>query len=115
MAIFFKSESLLGFYQLFKGYASTYNVEILNSFNLELQLKGAESPIKSKIIDLLTQVKRFKLMPALILVFKNVESEDKTKYDTFYSNSKAEMIINNSDTDIVFQSIYTTIVSNIQK
>ena len=54
-------------------------------------------------------------MPALILVFKNVESEDKTKYDTFYSNSKAEMIINNSDTDIVFQSIYTTIVSNIQK
>ena len=30
----------------FKGFASTYNVEILNSFNTELQLKDAESAIK---------------------------------------------------------------------
>ena len=30
--------------------ASTYNVEILNSFNLELQLRDTESAIKSKLI-----------------------------------------------------------------
>ena len=46
----------------FKGYASTYNLEILNSFNPELQ-----------------------------------------------------QIINESDIDDVFQSIYTTIITNIQK
>ena len=43
----------------FKVYASIYNVEILNSFNPELQLKDTESTIKSKQIELLTQLKDF--------------------------------------------------------
>ena len=30
----------------FKGFASTYNVEIINYFNHELQLKDTESGIK---------------------------------------------------------------------
>ena len=34
---------------------------------------------------------------------------------SFYSILKAEIIINENDTDDVFQSIYATIVSNIQK
>ena len=37
----------------FKAFASSYNVEILNSFNPELKLKDSESSIKSKLIDLL--------------------------------------------------------------
>ena len=50
------------------------------------------------------------------LVFKNIESEGyETKYGNFYSSSKAEIIINESDIDDVFQSIYTTIITNIQK
>ena len=53
-------------------------------------------------------------MATLVLVFKKIESDDKTKYDTFYSNSKAEIIINESDIDNAFESIYTTITSNIQ-
>ena len=48
-------------------------------------------------------------------MFKNIESEHKTKYDSFYSNSKAEIIINESDIDGIFKSIYSTIISNIQK
>ena len=32
-----------------------------------------------------------------------------------YSHSKAETIISESDINDVFQSIYTTIISNIQK
>ena len=45
----------------FKGYASTYNVElihfelILNSSDPLVQLKYTESAIKSKLIELLTQ------------------------------------------------------------
>ena len=54
-------------------------------------------------------------MVILVLVLKNIESEDKTKYDTFYSDSKAEIIINESDIDDVFESTYTTVISNIQK
>ena len=33
----------------FKGYVYTYNVEILNSFNPELQLKNTESGIENKL------------------------------------------------------------------
>ena len=33
----------------------------------------------------------------------------------FYSSSKAEKVINESDIDDLFQSVYTTIISNIQK
>ena len=44
-----------------------------------------------------------------------IESDDKTKYDTFYSNTKAETIITKKDIDNIFESIYTTIISNIQK
>ena len=33
----------------FKGYASSFNVEILNTFNPQLQLKDTESAIKNKI------------------------------------------------------------------
>ena len=61
-----------------------------------------------------TQLKGFKFVITLVLVFKKIESEDKTKHDNFYSSSKAEIIINESKTDDVFQSIYTTIITNIQ-
>ena len=50
-----------------------------------------------------------------MLVYKRVETEDKTKYSTFYSHSKAETIIIESDINDVFKSIYTTVISNIQK
>ena len=69
----------------FKGYANTYNVEILNSFNPELQLKDAESPIKVKLIELLTQLKGFKFV-TLVLVFKKIKNKNKTRFDNFYSS-----------------------------
>ena len=46
----------------FKGFASTYNVGIPNSFNPELQLKYTESAIRSKLIELLTQLKGFRFV-----------------------------------------------------
>ena len=54
-------------------------------------------------------------MTTLVLQFEKIKSNDKTKYDAFYSNSKAETIINESDIDDVFESICTTIKSNMQK
>ena len=54
-------------------------------------------------------------MTTLVLVFKKMESEDKTKYDNFCLSSKAEIIINEKDTENVFKSIYITIMTNIQK
>ena len=62
----------------------------------------------------MTQLKDFKFVTTLVLVFKKIESDDKTKYETFYSNLKAEIIINKSDIDEVFQSICTTVMTSIQ-
>ena len=55
-------------------------------------------------------------MTTLVLVFKKIEKEDKTKYYNFQSSSKAEMIINESNIDDVLKSFtITTIIKNIQK
>ena len=58
--------------------------------------------MKSKLTDLLTQLKGFRFVTTLVLVFKKIENEVKTKYDNFYSSSKAKLIINESDIDVVF-------------
>ena len=63
----------------------------------------------------MTRLKGFKFVTTSALVFKKIESEDKIKYDTFYSNSDAELIINESDIDDVFQSIYSKKISKMQK
>ena len=42
-------------------------------------------------------------MTTIVLEVKKIESEDKAKYDNFYSSSKAEIIINESDIAEVFQ------------
>ena len=54
-------------------------------------------------------------MTALILEFKKIQSNDKTLYRTFYSKSKADTIVNEGCINDVFESIYSTIILNIQK
>ena len=54
-------------------------------------------------------------MTTLVVAFKKIESEDKTRHDNFYSSSKAERVINESDIVDVFQSIYAAIITYIQK
>ena len=71
--------------------------------------------MKNKLKKLLSKFRGFKLVKTLILVFIKIESKDNTKYDNFYSTSKAEIIINESDIDDVFESIYSTVILNIQK
>ena len=87
----------------------------MNSFNLELQLKNNESANKNKLIDFLSELKGLKFVITLVLDFKKIPSDDKTLYSRFYLNSKAEKNINESDINDVFKSIYTTVLSNIQK
>ena len=60
------------------------NIEILHPFNPELQLQDTESAFKSKLIELLTQLKGFKFVTTFVLAFEKIESEDKTKYYSFY-------------------------------
>ena len=64
---------------------------------------------------MLSELKGFKFVTALVLEFKTIQSDDKTLYSTLYLNSKAETIINESYIDNEFKSIYSTIISNIHK
>ena len=87
---------------------------LLKVLQVLTMLKDMESAVKSTLIELLTQLRDSKFMTTLVLVFKKIESEDKTKSDNSYSNSKAEIIINENGIDDLFQSIHTTIITNIQ-
>ena len=98
----------------FKGFASTYDVEILNSFNPELQLKDTESAIKSKPKKLLSELRGFKFVTTLVLVIEKIERKYKTKYDNFYSNSKPEVIINESDIDALMMCLNQSILQLYQ-
>ena len=70
------------------------NVENLNTFNPELQLKHTEFAFKNKLKILFTDLRGFKFVAILAFVLKKIESEDKTKFDTSYSYSKVKTIIN---------------------
>ena len=72
----------------FKDYVSFHNVETLNTFNPEIQLKDTDLQLKTNWKSILTQLKAFKFVTTLVLAFKKIESDDKTKYDTFYFHSK---------------------------
>ena len=52
-------------------------------------------------------------MTTIVSVFKKIENEDKTKFDSFYVSSKAEIIISESDIYGVVQSVYTTVITKI--
>ena len=63
----------------------------------------------------MSKLKEFKFEAILVLEFKKIENDDETKFTTFYFNAKAQTIINECDIDDIFESIYITIISNIQK
>ena len=58
---------------------------------------------------LLSQLRRFKFVTTLVLVFKRIKSKDKTKFDNFYSTSNAEIIISESDIESDNYNKYTKI------
>ena len=45
------------------------------------------------LIDLLTQLKSFKFETTLFLVFKKIESDDKTEYDTFHTKKQKQLLM----------------------
>ena len=92
----------------------SYHLGILSSLNPEIQLKDTKSAVKNKPKDLLTQLKSFIFLTALVLVFKKNRKLCKTKYDIFYSHTKAKAIINESEISGVFESFYTKVIPKKQ-
>ena len=65
----------------------------VKAFNPELQLKDTESAIKNKLIDFLTQLNCFKFVTTLAIVFKKIESDDKTKQGLFIQHQKQKQLL----------------------
>lgn len=53
----------------YKCYASSYNVNILNPFNLEIQFKNTESAIINRLKHLLTELRGFNFAKTLVIGF----------------------------------------------
>ena len=43
-------------------------------------------------------------MTTLVLEFKKIQSDDKTLYSTYYSNSKEEAFINENVIDVLYET-----------
>ena len=77
-----KNENIAKWSHAYKGYASTY-VDIVNSLFPEIQLKNTGSVIKNKLKDLLCELRGFKIVMALVLADKKIETDDVSKYSIF--------------------------------
>ena len=78
------------------------------------RVKDTEAAVKNKLKILLSALRGFNFTIILVLVFKKIESKYKIKFDNFYSSSKAEIIIKETDIKNAFKSIYSIIISNLK-
>ena len=71
----------------FQNYPYTYNVEILNSFNPELQLKNTEFTIKNKLKNLLNELRGFKFVKILVLQKQKTKKKSVVRLWQRYKNT----------------------------
>ena len=69
--------------------------------------------MKNKLINLCSELKGFKFVATLVSEYKRQKVMIKQNMIPFIQ-TQAETVINKSDIDDVFESIYSTIKSNIQ-
>ena len=84
-----------------------YNTDILNLFDPELQLINIKPMIKSKLKELLRELKKFKVQTILVLEYKKRNDQG-----IFHLNAK--LISSDSDTDEAFKSMHQSIMTKIK-
>ena len=84
-----------------------YNVEILNLFDIELQLINTKLMIKNKLKELLSELKNFKVQTILILYYKKGND-----CKTFHSSAKLIACI--SENGEAFKSMHQSITTKIK-
>ena len=102
-----KNETIRKHYHTYRGYVITYNADIFSSFNPKLQLKNTKSATENKLKYLLSELRESIYVMTLVIEFEKIERDDATKNSTFDPNPKAETVINEGDTNVLFQSIYS--------
>ena len=83
-----------------------YNVEILNLFDPELPLINTKPVTKSKLKELLSKLKKFKVQKILALDYK-----ERNNHKIFHSSAK--ITASDSDIDETFKSMHQSIMAKI--
>ena len=84
-----------------------YDVEILNIFDSELQLVNTKPMIKSKLKELVNELKKFKVQTILALDYK-----ERNDHKIFHSSAK--LIVSDSGIDEAFKFIHQSIMTKLK-
>ena len=84
-----------------------YNIKVLNLSDRDLQLIKTSPIIKSKLKELLSELKKFRVQSILVLEYKK-----RNAHKIFYSITK--LIASDSDIDEVFKSMHLSIMTKIK-
>ena len=84
-----------------------YDVEILNIFDPELQLVNTKPMIKSKLKELVSELKKFKVQTILALDYK-----ERNDHKIFQSSAK--LIASDSGIDEAFKFIHQSIMTKLK-
>ena len=85
-----------------------YNVKILNLFDPELQLINTKPVIKSKLKQLLSKLKKFKVQTILVLDFNKIN-------DCKIFHLSTKLIARDSDINEAFRSMHPSIMTKIKQ
>ena len=88
-------------------YVHHYNIEIFNLFDTELHMINTKLMIKSKLKELLSESKNFKVETILVLKYKK-------RNDCKIFHSSTKLIASNSDIDEAFISMLQNIMTKIK-
>ena len=83
-----------------------YNVQILNIFDLELQLISTKLMIKNNLKEMIDKTKNFKVKTKLVLEYK-------TRNDRKIFHSSAKLTDSDSDIDEEFKSLHESVMTKI--
>ena len=84
----------------------------MNSFNPHL--KDSESTIRNKLKDLLTELRGFKFVTALVVEFDKDELMLQQNTPSFVLTQRRKQLLMKPTLMILFELMYTAIISNIQ-
>ena len=79
---------------VFRGYAETYKVEIINNKSLSDLLYVTKNSIKNLFDGLLREKRGFKYVVSTKIILKKRINDNEHKYSTVYFNSLVKTVIN---------------------
>ena len=91
---FYKQLSIIKTNQALKGYAMSYEVEIVEKKYLTVQLEASKSSIKDLFSDLLYETKGFKYQITVKVLLKKYESNGEIEFAPVYFNLVSKLVIN---------------------